>query len=64
MPDSKEKAKDQKTHPKADKNSSDNEQETGYGKSGGNMGAGKSGGENLGTEKPADGGQAGSRKPE
>lgn len=64
MSNDKDKAKDQKTHREGDRSDNDNEQETGYGKSGGNMGAGKSGTENMGTEKPADGGRAGSRKPE
>lgn len=66
MSNDKDKAKDQKTHRSKPENngSNDNEQETGYGKSGGNMGAGQSGKENLGVEKPTDGGQAGSRKPE
>ena len=66
MSNDKDKAKDQKTHRAKPENSDagDNEQETGHGKSGGNMGAGQSGKENLGTEKPTDGGQAGSRKPE
>ena len=67
MSNDKEKAKDQKTHRTKSENddaaAGDNEQETGHGKSGGNMGAGQSGKENLGTEKPTDGGQAGSRKP-
>ena len=67
MSNDKDKAKDQKTHRTKPENSEaadNNEQETGHGKSGGNMGAGQSGKENLGTEKPTDGGQAGSRKPE
>lgn len=66
MSNDKDKAKDQKTHRTKAENSDtadNNEQETGHGKSGGNMGAGQSGKENLGTEKPTDGGQAGSRKP-
>jgi hypothetical protein len=63
MSSDKDKAKDQKTHRNPENSGSENEQETGYGKSGGNMGAGKSSKENLGIEKPTDGGQAGSRKP-
>lgn len=37
--------------------------DSGYGKSGGNMGAGKSGTEGLGTEKPTDDNRMGSKKP-
>jgi hypothetical protein len=64
MSNDKDKAKDQKTHREPDHSNNDTEQETGYGKSGGNMGAGQSGKENLGVEKPTDGGKAGSKKPE
>ncbi|MCW3051277.1 MAG: hypothetical protein JWN14_447 [Chthonomonadales bacterium] len=41
----------------------DKESGTGFGKSGGNMGAGKSGKENMGTEKPGDIDGQGSQKP-
>jgi hypothetical protein len=37
--------------------------ESDYGKSGGNAGAGKSGKEDMGSEKPSDGGAFGSNKP-
>lgn len=41
----------------------DREGVTGYGKSGGNAGAGKSGKEDMGSEKPTDGRGLGSSKP-
>ncbi len=37
--------------------------ESGYGKSGGNAGAGRSGKEDMGSEKPSDGAGLGSNKP-
>ena len=40
-----------------------NETASGYGKSGGKMGAGQSGSENLGSEKPTDNDAQGSEKP-
>ena len=41
----------------------DEEKPTGYKSGGGNMGAGKSGKENLGSEKPTDDENMGSQKP-
>ena len=41
----------------------DHEQPSGYGSSGGNMGAGKSGKEDMGSEKPTDDRRMGSEKP-
>lgn len=59
MADQKEKAKDKKNQEAND----DNEQASDHGKSGGNMGAGQSGKEDLGSEKPSDGPGMGSHKP-
>ncbi len=61
MADEKEKAQDKK---RQQQNNEENEEPTGYGKSGGHMGAGKSGGENMGTEKPSDHKSMGSHKPD
>ena len=58
MADEKEKAQNKKNDGEQDK-----EQTTGHGKSGGNMGAGKSGTEDLGSEKPSDNETMGSHKP-
>jgi len=49
-----------KKNKRADK---DDEKPTGYKSGGGNMGAGKSGKENLGSEKPTDDENMGSQKP-
>ena len=56
-----EKAQEQK---KAEGGGSDqdNDQSSDYGSSGGNAGAGKSGKENLGSEKPSDDERMGSQK--
>ncbi len=59
MADQKDKAQEKKQQAETD----DNEQASGYGKSGGNMGAGKSGKEGLGSEKPSDEEGMGSQKP-
>lgn len=42
----------------------DRDETSGYGKSGGNMGAGRSGKEDMGSEKPSDDARAGSHKPD
>jgi len=47
-----------------DDSNKDHEPTTGYGKSGGNAGAGKSGTEGLGTEKKSEDERYGSQKPE
>lgn len=60
MADEKEKAKEKKNREESD---DENEKTTGHGKSGGNMGAGQSGKEDLGSEKPSDGPGMGSHKP-
>ena len=60
MADQKEKAKKKKNQEEADDK---NEQASGHGSSGGNMGAGQSGKEDLGSEKPTDGPGMGSHKP-
>ena len=59
MADQKDKAQEKKQQAEND----DNEQASGYGKSGGNMGAGKSGKEGMGSEKPSDAEGMGSQKP-
>lgn len=46
-----------------DDSNKDHEPTTGYGKSGGNTGAGKSGTEGLGTEKKSEDERYGSQKP-
>lgn len=46
-----------------DRNKKANGTPSGYGKSGGKMGAGQSGSENLGSEKPTDDAAQGSEKP-
>ncbi len=58
MADEKEKAQK-----KQDDSAQDKKQSTGHGKSGGNMGAGQSGKEDLGSEKPSDNETMGSNKP-
>jgi hypothetical protein len=52
----------QNTTPTQDDQKQENDPTSGYGKSGGNMGAGKSGKENLGTEKPSDDARMGSNE--
>ena len=62
MADQKDKAKEKKKQ----EESSDTDQEEkaiGYGISGGNMGAGRSGKEGMGSEKPSDEQGMGSQKP-
>ena len=59
MADQKEKAKEKKNQEDDD----NNEQASGHGKSGGNMGAGQSGKEDMGSEKPTDGSGMASHKP-
>ncbi len=58
MADEKEKAQNKQNDSEQDK-----DQSTGHGKSGGNMGAGQSGKEDLGSEKPSDNDTMGSHKP-
>jgi hypothetical protein len=59
----KDKSKQKKRRGKSGDADQDSEQATGYGKSGGNMGAGQSGREDLGSEKPSDGPDSESNKP-
>lgn len=61
MADEKDKAQEQKKA-EAGGTSQDNDQSSGYGSSGGNAGAGKSGKENMGSEKPTDDERMGSQK--
>jgi hypothetical protein len=63
MSDQKDKAKEKKQQEAADDNGNEQARGTGHGKSGGNMGAGQSGKEDLGSEKPSDGPGMGSHKP-
>ena len=63
MADQKDKAKEKKNQEASADNQHD-ENELGYGTSGGNMGAGRSGKENLGSEKPTDGEDVGSQQPD
>jgi hypothetical protein len=51
------------TEKKRDSTDKDDKKPTGYKSGGGNMGAGKSGKENLGSEKPTDDENMGSQKP-
>lgn len=52
----------QKTTIPEDTNQKNADEHSGSGRSGGNMGAGKSGRENMGTEKPSDDARMGSQK--
>lgn len=63
MADQKDKAKEKKKQEESGNGERDDEQASGYGSSGGNMGAGRSGKENLGSEKPSDEEGMGSQKP-
>ena len=54
MADQKDKAKEKKQQEESS-SGQDSEHATGHGSSGGNMGAGRSGKEDLGSEKPSDG---------
>jgi hypothetical protein len=63
MADQKDKAQEKKKQAENSGGDKDNEQISGYGSSGGNMGAGKSGTEGLGSEKPSDEEGMGSQKP-
>jgi hypothetical protein len=62
MADQKDKAQEKKRQEETAGSGQDNEQGSGYGESGGNMGAGKSGRENMGSEKPSDEEGMGSQK--
>ena len=62
MADEKEKAQ-QKQRSETTGGDEDKGQSSGAGSSGGNMGAGRSGKENLGSEKPSDEAGMGSQKP-
>jgi hypothetical protein len=63
MADQKDKAREKKKQEESGGSGKDDEQAIGYGSSGGNMGAGKSGTEGLGSEKPSDEQGMGSQKP-
>jgi len=63
MADQKDKAQEKKKQEETSGGDKDNEQTSGYGSTGGNMGAGKSGKEAMGSEKPSDGEGMGSHKP-
>ena len=54
MADQKDKAKDKKSRKQTTGNIQNDQKASGYKSSGGNMGAGKSGKENMGSEKPSD----------
>ena len=55
---------DQKQKVQSQHEAEERNPDSGYGKSGGNMGAGKSGKEDLGAEKPEDNSTMGSHKPD
>ena len=63
MANQKNKGREKKIKEKSDIPDHDHEQPSGYGSSGGNMGAGKSGKEDMGSEKPTDDRGMGSEKP-
>ena len=63
MADQKNKGQEKKIKEERDVRDQDHEQPSGYGSSGGNMGAGKSGKEDMGSEKPTDDRGMGSEKP-
>ncbi len=63
MADQKDKAQEKKKQEETSGGDKDNEQTSGYGSTGGNMGAGKSGKEAMGSEKPSDEEGMGSQKP-
>lgn len=63
MADQKDKAKEKKRKEEPGGDDAGKEQVNGHGRSGGNMGAGQSGKEDLGSEKPSDGPGMGSHKP-
>ena len=63
MADQKDKAQEKKRQEETAASGHDNEQASGYGESGGNMGAGRSGGEGMGSEKPAEEAGMGSQQP-
>ncbi len=63
MADQKDKAQEKKKRAETGGSDQDSEQASGYGKSGGNAGAGKSGKEGMGSEKPSDEAGMGSQKP-
>ena len=63
MADQKDKAQEKKRREDSGSSDQHDEQASGYGKSGGNMGAGKSGKEGMGSEKPSDEEGMGSQKP-
>ena len=63
MADQKDKAQEKKRQEETAGSVQGNEQGSGHRESGGNMGAGKSGRENMGSEKPSDEEGMGSQKP-
>ncbi len=63
MADQKDKAQEKKKQEESSGSDQDNERASDYGSSGGNMGAGKSGKEGMGSEKPSDEEGMGSQKP-
>lgn len=65
MADQHDKAQEKKRQEDVGSGSDQNdEQASGYGTSGGNAGAGRSGKEGMGSEKPSDGTGMGSQKPD
>lgn len=63
MADQKDKAQEKKRREGTAGSGQDNEQAGGHGESGGNMGAGRSGKEGMGSEKPSDEAGMGSQQP-
>ena len=63
MADQKDKAEAQKKQEGSGGITENDEQASGYGKSGGNAGAGRSGKEGMGSEKPSEEKGMGSQKP-
>ncbi len=63
MADQKDKAQEKDRQAETSGSDQDAEHASGYGSSGGNMGAGKSGKEGMGSEKPSDEEGMGSQKP-
>ena len=63
MADQKDKAEAKKKQEGAGGDTENDDQASGYGKSGGHMGAGKSGKEGMGSEKPSEEKGMGSQKP-
>ena len=63
MADQNDKASEKQKETETAGHDRDNRPTSGHGSSGGNMGAGQSGKEDMGSEKPSDGEGMGSRKP-